>query len=229
MAADKKNKLYDPSGNREYQAYLTQLETARQNKPTYQGTYETQAGALYDRLQNREAFSYDINTDALYQMYRDQYQRQGQLAMEDTLGRAQSMTGGYGNSYAQTASQQTYQNYMTRLNDAALSLYDRALERYRREGSDLREQYDLTRDMEQQEYARHKDALDAYRKDLSFIQGQADQAYERGYRDYLQSYQLAEDAYDRLIYLMDKKGYKPTREELLEAGFTEAQASALGR
>jgi hypothetical protein len=33
------------------------------------------------QIQNRPAFSYDVNSDALYQQYKDQYIRQGKLAM----------------------------------------------------------------------------------------------------------------------------------------------------
>lgn len=229
--ADTKNRYsagYNPLEDPEYRKLTERLETARQQKPAYQGQYDTQAQALYDRLQNRQAFRYDIDTDALYRQYRDRYTALGNRAMEDTMGRAQAMTGGYANSYAQTAGQQAYTSYLEKLNQTVPELYDRALERYRQGYSDLEDQYQLAREQGQQEYSRHQDALDSYRKEVSALQSQADQAYQRGYQSYLDGYRMMGDAYTRLAGLI-QRGYTPTAEELEQAGMTPAQAAALRR
>ena len=217
---------YNPKLDEEYQRAVQALESARQNKPSYQSRYDTQAKSLYDALQNREPFRYDIDADALYRQYRDQYTALGRKAMEDTMGRAQAMTGGYANSYAQTAGQQAYENYLGKLADAIPELYSQALERYQQEGSDLEEKYQRTLVLGEQDYDRHKDALDSYRKDLSYLQTQADQAYQRGYQAYLDEYQRKNDAYNRLAELI-KKGYNPTPAELEQAGMTAEQVLAL--
>ena len=217
---------YNPKLDEEYQKAVQALESARQNKPSYQSRYDTQAKSLYDQLQNRQPFRYDIDADALYRQYRDQYTALGRKAMEDTMGRAQAMTGGYANSYAQTAGQQAYENYLGKLADAIPELYSQALERYQQEGSDLEEKYQRTLVLGEQDYDRHKDALDSYRKDLSYLQTQADQAYQRGYQAYLDEYQRKNDAYNRLAELI-KKGYKPTPAELEQAGMTAEQVLAL--
>lgn len=78
----------------------------------------------------REAFSYDPEADILYQQYREQYQKLGRQAMEDTLGQAAGLTGGYGSSYGETAGQQTYDTYLGKLNDLLPELYDRKREEY---------------------------------------------------------------------------------------------------
>lgn len=228
MASEKKRyeSGYDPSENKEYQDYLRKLEAAREKKPAYQGLYRQEVKDLYDRLSRREDFSYDIDSDALYRQYRDQYTRQGALAMEDAMGQAQAMTGGYGNSYAQSVGQQTYQRYLGELNSKLPELYSQALERYRQGFSDLQQRYELASAMEQQEYEQHKDALDAYRKDLAFLQSQADQAYDRGYQSYLEGYRMHQDAYERLMDLVDRRGYVPTAEELMEVGMDRSQAEA---
>ena len=224
--ADTKKQSFDPREDAEYQKALGALESARKQKPVYRSRYDTQAKNLYDQLQNREAFRYDIDADALYRQYRDQYTALGRRAMEDTMGRAQTMTGGYANSYAQTAGQQAYENYMGKLADAIPELYSQALARYRQEGSDLEDQYRRAQELGEQDYDRHKDALDSYRKDLSYLQTQADQAYQRGYQAYLDSYQRTNEAYSRLAELI-KKGYTPTAEELERSGMTAAQIAAL--
>lgn len=231
MADTKKNYAsgYDPAEDEEYRKALQALSSARENKPAYTNTYGPQAESLLGQMQNRKPFAYDINTDALYKQYRDQYQSLGRRAMEDTMGRAQAMTGGYGNSYAQTAGQQSYQNHLGKLSQVVPTLYEQALERYKQEGQALQDRYEQTKQLEEEEYSRHKDALDAYRKDLSFLQSQADQAYNRGYQSYLQGYQMAGDRYTKLIYMMEKLGYKPDEEELLAAGLTKKQAQAFMR
>ena len=217
---------YNPKLDEDYRKAVQALESARQNKPSYQSRYDAQAKSLYDQLQNREPFRYDIDADALYRQYRDQYTALGRKAMEDTMGRAQAMTGGYANSYAQTAGQQAYENYLGKLADAIPELYSQALERYQQEGSDLEEKYQRTLVLGEQDYDRHKDALDSYRKDLSYLQTQADQAYQRGYQAYLDEYQRKNDAYNRLAELI-KKGYNPTPAELEQAGMTAEQVLAL--
>ena len=86
---------------------------------------------------NREDFSYDINSDALYKQYAEQYRNMGKLAMEDTMGRAAAMTGGYGNSYAATVGNQAYQAYLGELNDVIPELYQMALQKYTMEGEQI--------------------------------------------------------------------------------------------
>ena len=218
--------FYDPKKNEEYQKALEKLEAARKEKPVYADTYGAQVKDLQSQLTNRSPFTYSIDTDALFRQYRDRYQSLGRRAMEDTMGQAQAMTGGYGNSWAQTVGQQSYQTYLGELGQIAPKLYEQALERYKQEGQDLQTRYDAAKALEQEEYGRHKDALDAYRKDLSYLQSQADQAYDRGYERYLEEYKQAGDRYTRILYMMEKLGYKPTEEELLSAGLTREQAKA---
>ena len=83
---------YEPTN--QYAQYLEDAEDS--------SAYSGQMQELLDRIMNREDFSYDLNGDALYQRYKDRYTQQGKLAMEDTMGKAAALTGGYGNSYAQT-------------------------------------------------------------------------------------------------------------------------------
>ena len=77
-------------------------------KPTYAGTFEDQLRDLYSQIQDRPDFSYDVNADPLYDMYKDKYVQQGKLAMKDTMGQAAALTGGYGSTYGQQVGQQTY-------------------------------------------------------------------------------------------------------------------------
>lgn len=161
------------------------------NKP---GEYESQWQATLDetlnKILNREKFTYDLNADALYQQYKDQYMLQGQQAMMDTMGQAQAMTGGYGNSYAQTVGQQTYQGYLQQLNDKIPELYQLALNQYNREGDELYKQYGLYADRENQDYNRYRDSVSDYNTELDRLTEDARYQSETDYNRY-------QDAYDR--------------------------------
>ncbi len=56
--------------------------------------------------------SIQVDEVALFDQYADYYKRQGKLAMEDTIGRAAALTGGYGNSYAEVAGNQVYDSHI---------------------------------------------------------------------------------------------------------------------
>ncbi len=91
------------------------------------------AGMLEDalnKLNGMDKFSYDQSKDPLYQQYADQYRKEAKLAMQDTVGQAAALTGGYGNSYAETAGQAMYNQTMDQLNDRALDLYNASLDAY---------------------------------------------------------------------------------------------------
>jgi hypothetical protein len=94
-----------------------------------------------DRILNREKFEFDINGDALYNQYKDMFTELGNMAMEDTMGKASAMTGGYGNSYAQSVGQQAYNAKLQELNDMVPEFYQIALDRYNQEGQGLLEDF----------------------------------------------------------------------------------------
>ena len=149
------------------------LQQQMANKPgEYTSSWQTQLTDILQQLQNREDFSYDLNSDALYQQYANQYAQQGKMAMMDTMGQAQAMTGGYGNSYAQSVGQQAYQGYMQQLNDKVPELYQLALSKYQMEGDEMKDQAALIAQMEDRDYGRYQDQLNQYYTELN-------QAYDR--------------------------------------------------
>ena len=135
------------------------LEKINKEKPTYTPQYTDQLKEITEKINNREKFSYDLNGDALYQQYKDQATREGEAAMEDAIGRASAMTGGFGNSYAQTVGQQAYQEHFDALNDKIPELFQLALDKYDRERSELYDRYSLLSAQEQRDYNRHRDEV----------------------------------------------------------------------
>ena len=124
---------------------------------------------IMNQILSREKFTYDVNGDALYQQYKDQYVNQGKMAMMDTMGQAAAMTGGYGNSYAQSVGQQAYQGYLQQLTDKIPELYQLAMSKYQMEGDELYNQYSLYSDQYNTEYGQHRDAVSDYQADRSHL------------------------------------------------------------
>ena len=177
-------KAYDPSTNKVYTNAVAALEAAKKNAPKYASTYDGQLKDLYEQIVNRDKFTYDINADALYKQYADQYMQKGELAMMDAAGQAAAMTGGYGSSYGQAVGQQTYNAYLQQLNDIVPELYDRAYGKYQDEGDKMLQQYEMLGDLRDDEYNKYNDAYSKWLAERDYAQGNADTAYERGYNQW---------------------------------------------
>lgn len=144
-------------------------------------SYEAAWKDAMDRINNREKFSYDLNGDALYQQYKDKYIQQGKMAMQDTMGQAATLTGGYGNSYAATAGNQAYQAHLNNLNDVIPELQQMAYDRYKQEGQDLLNQYSMAKDVYDTKYGEHRDDMSQYNTDRTYLQSVYDSLYGRDY------------------------------------------------
>ena len=134
----------------------------------YQSQWQQNLNDTMNKILNREKFTYDVNGDALYQQYKDQYVTQGKMAMMDTMGQAAAMTGGYGNSYAQSVGQQAYQGYLQQLTDKVPELYQLALNKYNQEGEELYNQYGLFADADDRDYGRYRDTVSDYYTDRGY-------------------------------------------------------------
>ena len=231
------------------QAYAL-LDQHNASKPgAYQSQWDAQIKEYLDKIMNREKFNYNFNEDALYQMYKDMYIQQGQMAMMDTMGQAAAMTGGYGNSYAQTVGQQAYNQQLSELNNIIPELYQMAFDQYAYEGDQLYNQYGLLMDQENMDYGRYMDSYNMWADERNYLAGRYDSerdfdygvwsdTEDRKWNEYVynnnMSYQQGRDqvgdqnnSYNQLAGLISSTGYKPTADELKAAGMTESQANAL--
>lgn len=203
-------------------------------KTGYQSPWEDQLKETANKILNREKFSYDVNGDALYKQYKDRYTQQGRQAMMDTMGQAQAMTGGYGNSYAQSVGQQTYQGYMQGLTDKIPTLYQIALDKYTNEGNQMRDNMNLMMQQENLEYGRFRDQVGDQQWQDTFDYGKArDEIADQQWREtfnYSKSRDQLSDqqnAYSKLMALMTGYGYKPSDAEMAAAGMSAAQRDAI--
>ena len=164
-AAEKLRGQYGYSGGADGSAYLPTMaytgvyrrdedDGGGYGSSGYLSRYQARIDALADAILNRDPFSYDKEQDPLYQQYKDTYTRAGQRGMQDTLAQVSARTGGLASSYAESAAQQTYNNYMAQLADKVPELYQLA-------------------------YSMYMDDLTQDRNDLSMLMGLDDTAYGR--------------------------------------------------
>ena len=92
--------------------------------------------------------------------------------MQDVLAQVSARTGGLASSYASTASQQTYDNYMQALADKVPELYQLAYSMYQDEGNQLRANLEMLTALESGDYGRYQDLLAQYNNDRNFSYGQ---------------------------------------------------------
>lgn len=141
-----------------------------QSKPKeYKSKYSDKIDDLLAEVFNREEFKYDLSSDPLYEQYRELYMKNGKKAMQDTIGEATALTGGYSNSYAQTAGYEAYDEYLDELNGIALELRDRAYDVYSDEGDKLIADVTLLRSLDGDDYEKYLGVLEQYYKDGEYL------------------------------------------------------------
>ena len=163
---------YTDSG--ETQSYKDRLAAAEATKPidSQSSVYEAAMAKTLNDYQNYKDFKYDMNEDPVYQQYRDKYVAQGKQAMADTMGQAATMTGGYGNSYAQTVGNQAYQASLQELNNIVPQLYEMAYSKYRDEKGDLLNVYSMQSDQYSRSYAQYRDSVADWQNQRDYLANQ---------------------------------------------------------
>ena len=155
-----------------------------EGKPTYSSQYADTIKNLADKIANREDFSYDFNTDPLYQNYRDQYQRQAVLGQQGAMANAAALTGGYGSSYASTAGNLAYQENMSQLNNVIPQLYQMAYDKYNTDLSNRRADLSMYQDLENTDYGRYRDSMSDWNTDRGYYTDYYNNEYNKDYGQY---------------------------------------------
>lgn len=167
---------YGYSGGRDGSQYIPSGTPSRdfsyESAPEYVSRYQSQIDDLTQEILNREPFQYNYQEDPVYKQYAQSYTRAGQRAMQDVLAQVSARTGGLASSYASTASQQTYDNYMQALADKVPELYQLAYSMYQDEGNQLRANLEMLTALESGDYGRYQDLLAQYNSDRNFSYGQ---------------------------------------------------------
>lgn len=198
---------------------------------------QQQANGLLSQIDNRPAFQYDPATDPLYQSYKDQYVHQGKRAMEDTMGQAAGLTGGYGSTYSQSVGNQAYNEYLTKLSAQIPVLAQQARAAYDAEGQRLLDRYNLARGVADTAYAQGRDALGDIRYDKEYAdkiayqdwqkqQAELDRQEQQKQWDYKVSQESKSQAYEMAMQMIST-GQTPSNDLLAQAGISADYARAM--
>ena len=166
-------KYADPAYNATVQSYINSLKTPQIDLDQILNQINNSIGTApkYDRstynLANSLAQKY-INMDyddwlgsEQYGALADRYGRQGKMTMQDILGQISSRTGGLASSYATTAANQQYNEYMAQLEEIARQAYAN-------ERADVYNNVQAAYDMSDRDYQRYLDSLSQYDDTRSF-------------------------------------------------------------
>ena len=173
-------------------------------------------------IRDTDSYSYDVNSDRLYNEYKKMYGEMGDRAAEDAMGLASALTGGYGNSYALSQASREREKYNDKLSERAMELEKEAYSRHNDSLSSLYSLYELLTDAEKRQEEKEKAALDfalsaaskgdsSYLKELGIQPDETEELIKRAelfakYKDYSLLKELGVD-----LSALDK-------EELMELG-----------
>lgn len=118
-----KSQKYD-LGNFGYQP------TQQSSNPYANNDYSSKIDSILNEILNPTAFSYDPNSDASFQAYKEQYGRAGDKALANTMSEASAMTGGRLNTWAVSAGNQAKANFDEELMNVIPQLENMAYGRY---------------------------------------------------------------------------------------------------
>lgn len=171
----------------------------------------------------------EFTRGADYEALQQRYERAGQRAMDDTLGKVSARTGGLASSYAGNAAQQTYNDYMTQLEDAARSLYES-----RR--NEALKNAELARTAADRDYDRaiadRNYRASMYNDLAGYAYKNEALAYDRAADAEKKATTERDDARDRIYYMLAKTGGSLAdipADLIRQSGLTDAELAAYAR
>lgn len=221
-AAEQLRKKYGYSGGGDGSRYIPEEGFWYEQPPEYTSQWDSTRNDLIDSILNSSFEDWASGSD--YQYLLDRYTAMGQQAMQDTLGQVSARTGGYASSYATAAANQSYNDYMTALEDAARAMYQDSL-------NQQRDNLGMVNDAEQIDYNRYLTQLGQYNTDRNFAYGQYTDDRNWDYtlgRDQIEDSRYQDETdYNRALYQAETMAQYGDFSGYRALGFTESQIAAM--
>lgn len=241
-------KLTDPTAEKQYYYDSIINKNNQADKPTWEkpqmpdfgankpGDYNSQYGSQIDNLLNqilnKPDFSYDAESDPLYQQYKDKYNREGDRAMQNSMSEASNLTGGRMNSYAMTAGQQAQDYYNTKLTDKIPELQQLAYGMYNDKYNQMSNNLGLLQSQDQMAYGRWQDSYNRWDSDRNFNynawMNNANMDYNQ-YRDSMSDYYNDRDYNRQEILDKYNVGYAGERDTINDDRYTQEWQNTLSQ
>ena len=194
------------------------FNTSDAGRPSFDYTYDSEMRALIDQILNSNLA--DWKQGDQYAALRDQYAANGQMSMADLLGQVSSRTGGLASSYAASVANQEYNDWMSKLEQAAREMYQQ-------DRSDKLNSLGMLSDAYDREYGEYGDKLNQWNADRNFAYQQAQDALANQWKQKEWDYNMSQDEWnkaaqqaDMMASYGDFSGYKAL-------GYTDNQIESM--
>lgn len=194
------------------------FNTSDAGRPSFDYTYDSEMRALIDQILNSNLA--DWKQGDQYAALRDQYAANGQMSMADLLGQVSSRTGGLASSYAASVANQEYNDWMSKLEQAAREMYQQ-------DRSDKLNNLGVLNDAYNREYGEYGDKLNQWNTDRNFAYQQAQDALANQWKQKEWDYNMSQDEWNRaaqqaemMASYGDFSGYKAL-------GYTDSQIESM--
>lgn len=194
------------------------FNTSDAGRPNFDYTYDSEMRALIDQILNSNLA--DWKKGDQYSALRDQYAANGQMSMADLLGQVSSRTGGLASSYAASVANQEYNDWMSKLEQAAREMYQQ-------DRSDKLNNLGVLNDAYSREYGEYGDKLNQWNADRNFAYQQAQDALANQWKQKEWDYNMSQDEWnkaaqqaDMMASYGDFSGYKAL-------GYTDSQINQM--
>lgn len=184
------------------------------NAPTFDYSYDSEMRALIDQILNSNLA--DWKRGDQYAALKDQYAANGEMGMNDLLGQVSSRTGGLASSYAASVANQEYNDWMSKLEQAAQEMYQQ-------DRSDKLNNLGVLNDAYSREYGEYTDRLNQWNTDRNFAYQQEQDALSNQWKQKEWDYSMSQDEWNKaaqqaetMAAYGDFSGYKAL-------GYTDSQ------
>lgn len=194
------------------------FNTSDAGRPSFDYTYDSEMRALIDQILNSNLA--DWKKGDQYSALRDQYAANGEMGMNDLLGQVSSRTGGLASSYAASVANQEYNNWMSKLEQAAREMYQQ-------DRNDKLNSLGVLSDAYDREYGEYGDKLNQWNADRDFAYQQTQDALANQWKQKEWDYNMSQDEWnkaaqqaDMMASYGDFSGYKAL-------GYTDSQIESM--
>lgn len=126
-------------------------------EPAYTNPYADKQSQLLGDITGYKPFEFNADTNPQMQAYTKQYHREGDRAMQDTLGSLSAATGGMPSTAAVGAAVQANDYYMSQLDDKLPQIYESEYNKYLSDFNVAQQKLGAVNTREQVDYSRYWD------------------------------------------------------------------------
>ena len=194
------------------------FNTSDAGRPSFDYTYDSEMRALIDQILNSNLA--DWKKGDQYSALRDQYAANGEMGMNDLLGQVSSRTGGLASSYAASVANQEYNDWMSKLEQAAREMYQQ-------DRSDKLNNLGMLSDAYDREYGEYGDKLNQWNADRDFAYQQAQDALANQWKQKEWDYNMSQDEWNRAAQQADMMASYGDFSGYKALGYTDSQINQM--